>query len=75
MQDQLFKKYIICNKNLDTLDTTNLKLFTDSIAMTCDWYKQGDYISISSVRLNDFLDASNGFITYTTAGSNYTIQF
>ena len=63
------------NKNLDTQDKAQLKLFTNTIPMTDDWFKQNDYLSVSSVRLNDFYNSTEGFITYQVDTSSYLIQF
>jgi hypothetical protein len=49
------------------IHTNNMKKFTNEIVYQNDWYREGDYVSINSVRLNDMFYA-DGSVSYIKAG-------
>jgi hypothetical protein len=64
MQTSNTQKFIAINNNI--INGTGLNKFTNEFVFKTDWYKQQDYISINSVRVNDMFLA-DGTITYTVS--------
>jgi len=60
--------------NANTLSTDTMLKFTNEIIYQNDWYREGDYVSINSIRLNDMFFA-DGTVTYIKAGVTQLIDF
>jgi len=74
MQD-LFKKFIVMNKPRTTIDATNLRLFTHIIDYDNNYFREGDFIAINSVRVSDMFLADGCLIYQDSTTAAKTLLF